>query len=240
LHIETWIHASGIVFLAASLQGVTGFGFMMLALPGLILAFPAQTAVPALILVWVPLGCVQFLQLRHDVDWSAVRWLLAGAILTLPVGSWILKGTDTETMQRIIGGVMVLLALLLQAKPGRPMKGERAARFGAGLVSGILAASTSVSGPPVVLLGLKQRWPSHRFRASLLTYFLLISLLTLPLHWRMDLLDGESLSLALAALPGLVSGFFSGWWLRGRVRGSGFRWLAILIVLGGGLTALLF
>ena len=240
MHIETWIHASGIVFLAASLQGVTGFGFMMLALPGLILTFPAQTAVPALILAWVPLGCVQFLQLRHDVDWSVLRWLLAGAVLTLPAGSWILKGTDTETMQRIIGGVMVLLALLLQARPGRPMKGERAARFGAGLISGILAASTSVSGPPVVLLGLKQRWPSHQFRASLLTYFLLISLLTLPLHWRMDLLDSESLSLALAALPGLVSGFFSGWWLRGRVRGSGFRWLAILIVLGGGLTALLF
>jgi uncharacterized membrane protein YfcA len=228
------------VFVAASLQGVTGFGFMMLALPGLILAYPAQMTVPALILVWIPLGCLQYIQLRREVDWRLIRWLVAGAVLTLPAGSWILKGTDTETMQRAIGALMVALSVLLQVSPGKPVSRERLARFGAGLLSGALAASTSVSGPPVVLLGLKQRWEAGRFRASLLTYFLLISLLTLPLHWRMDLLNRGSLSLSLAALPGLVLGFFSGWWLRGRVRGAGFRWIATAVVIGGGLAALLF
>ena len=51
--------------------------------------------------------------------------------------------------------------------------------------------------------------------------------------------DGVA-GLSAACLPGLVLGFFSGWWLRGRVRGSGFRWVAGGIVMGGGAAAILF
>ena len=134
--------------------------------------------------------------------------------------------------------LMVLLSILLQVKPGKPLVRERAARLVAGLISGVLAASTSVSGPPVVLLGLKQQWPSGRFRATLLTYFLAVSLLTLPLHWGLQLLNLESTRLAASGLPGLILGFFAGWWLRGRVQGASFRWVATLIVMAGGLAAL--
>jgi uncharacterized membrane protein YfcA len=228
------------MWLAASLQGVTGFGFMMLAVPGLILGIPAQVVVPALILVWLPLGTVQVVQLRRDVDWRLLAYLVASAVVGLPLGAMILRETDTETMQRGIGAMMVALALLLQLKPGLPFQRERVARVGAGFIGGVLASSTSVSGPPLVLLGMKQQWQTDRFRATLPAYFLAISVCCLPLHWEMDLLNRSSVELALSGLPGVALGYLTGVWLKGRVRGDGFRWAVLGMVMGGGLAAVVF
>ncbi len=236
---ETILYVNAMVCLAATLQGVTGFGFMMLAVPGLILGFPAQVLVPALIMMWIPLGTAQALQLRRDVDWGRLAYLLASATGALPAGAVVLGTVDTETMQRGIGGMMVVLAVLLQINPGPPFRRERPARVGAGLISGALASSTSISGPPVVLLGLKQRWPPHRFRATLLTYFLGVSLLCLPIHWSVGLVNRSSIGLAATGLPGLIVGFVTGTLLRNRVEGKAFRWVAIGMVLGGGLAAVL-
>ena len=237
---EVWAYVSGVVWLAASLQGTTGFGFMMLCLPMLVLFFPAQIVVPGVILIYLPLGTAQSIQSRRDIHWPTLVQMASGAVLTLPLGAWILRDADTLAMQRGIGALLMGLALLLQANPGRPFRREGLARVGAGVLSGLLASSTAVSGPPVVLLGLKQRWQARRFRATLLSYFLVVSLACLPFHWRMSLLNTDSLTLALAGTPGMVLGFLTATWLRGRVRGGTFRWLAVGLVMAGGTAAILF
>jgi len=237
---EVWAYVSGVVWLAATLQGVTGFGFMMLCLPLLVLQYPAKVVVPGTILIYLPLGAAQALQSRRDIQWPTLVQIAVGAVTTLPLGAWALRDADTLTMQRAIGALMVGLALLLQVSPGPPLRREGLARVGAGVLSGLLASSTAVSGPPVVLLGLKQRWGAARFRATLLTYFLIISLACLPFHWRMSLLNADSLRLALAGTPGMVLGFLSATWARGRVRPEGFRWLAVGLVMAGGAAAILF
>ena len=233
----TLFYSIAVVWVSATLQGITGFGYMMLAVPALILVFPPQVVVPALILTWIPLGTVQTIQFRKHVDWRILTTLLASAAVALPLGAFILRDTDPVAMQRAIGVLLVALALVLQVKPGAPFRNERAARIGAGLVAGLLASSTSVSGPPLVLLGLKQRWEIEAFRATLPAFFLAIGLLCLPLHWQMDLLGDRSFDLALCGAPGLVLGYGTGIWLRGRVRGRAFRWAAIGLVMAGGLAA---
>ena len=233
------LYASGIMWLAASLQGVTGFGFMLLAIPGLILWLPAQVVVPALILVWIPLGTVQVLHLRKDVDWKLLAHLLVSAVIGLPLGAVILLETDRLWMQRGIGAMMVVMALLLFVNPGSPFQRRRLVRTVAGLISGVLAASTSAAGPPVAFLGLKQRWETARFRATLPAYFVAISLCCLPLHWEMDLLGRPSIEVAVSGLPGVVVGYLTGIWLKGRVGGEGFRWVVLAMVMGGGLAAVI-
>ena len=112
--------------------------------------------------------------------------------------------------------------------------------MGAGLFAGFLAASTSVSGPPLVLLGLKQRWQPARFRATLIAYFLIISAFSLPFYWEMDLLTPATWRFVSYGLPGIALGYFTGAWLRARVSVAAFRWLATGVVVAGGLTAALF
>ena len=135
---------------------------------------------------------------------------------------------------------MIALALVLQLKPGPPFRKEFVPNILAGLTSGFLAASTSVSGPPLVLLGLKQRWEPARFRATLIAYFFLISVCSLPFYWEFELLTTATWEFVLYGFPGTIIGYFASGWLRQRVAGDGFRWIATAIVVLGGLAAALF
>jgi uncharacterized protein len=198
---------------------------------------PAQLVVPGLVSLYLPLLFVQMLRLRSDVDWRRLVSLAGSSVAMLPIGAILLKDTDALTMQRIIGWAMIVLALLILVKPGPPFRRELIPRIGVGLIAGLLSTSTSVSGPPVVLLGLKQRWEPARFRGTLIAYFLINSTCSLPLFWKMELLNRATLEFVSYGLPGAVLGYICGGWLRGRVTGMGFRWIAVGIVMAGGLAA---
>ena len=238
--VEMAMYVSGVICLAATLQGISGFGFNMLAVPALILVYPPQVVVPGVLMTYLPLGAGQVVQLRRDIDVRLWGTLVASAAGALPIGALILRHTDAALMKPVIGTMMVLLALLLQLRPGAPLKRELGARIGGGFISGVLAASTGVSGPPLVLLGLKQGWHYRAFRATLLTYFLSVSFLSLPFHWGMDLVNSTSIGFALSGLPGLFLGFLAGTWFRNRVGGRTFRWVAVGMVMCGGLAAVIF
>ena len=236
---EPGLYVFAVVLSAASLQGITGAGMMILSVPPLVVAMPATVVVPGIVLLYLPLGTAQIIQLRRDVDRRRLTTLAVSSALMVPPGALILGTVDTVTLQRGIGVLMIALALLLQVKPGPPFSREMAPCVGTGLVAGLLAASTSVSGPPLVLFGLKQRWEPARFRATLIAYFLVISGFSLPFYWEMELLTPAVWQFVLYGLPGIALGYFSGAWLRARVSVAAFRWLATGVVVAGGLSAAL-
>ncbi len=236
---ETGLYVFAVVLWAASIQGITGAGMMIMSVPLLVVALPAAVVVPAMTLLYVPLGAAQFIQLRRDVDWRRLVLLAGSAALMIPLGAVILKEIDTVTLQRIIGALMIVLVFLLQVTPGRPFRRETPACIGVGLIAGFLGGSTSVGGPPLVLLGLKQRWEPARFRGTVIAYFFITSAFSLPFYWRMDLLTAATGWFVLYGLPGIILGYFTATWLRDRVSVAAFRWLATAIVVAGGLAAIL-
>ena len=88
------LYASCIFWIAGSLQGLIGFGFNLLAVPALVLWFPAQVVVPGVLMSYLPLGVGQFAQLHRDVDWKAVVIIVGCAIIGMPLGAFILRDTD--------------------------------------------------------------------------------------------------------------------------------------------------
>ena len=236
---ETGLYVFAVVLSAASLQGITGVGMMIVSLPPLVVVLPATVVVPGMVMLYLPLGAAQIIQLRRDVDRPRLTTLVASSALMVPLGAMILRDIDTAALQQGIGWLMITLALLLQMKPGPPFSRDLAPCVGAGLLAGFLAASTSVAGPPLVLLGLKQRWQPARFRATLVAYFLIISAFSLPFYWEMDLITPATWQFVLFGLPGIILGFFFGAWLRAKVSVAAFRWLATGVVLAGGLAAAL-
>ena len=234
-------YASGVFWVAGSLQGLTGFGFNLLSVPAMVLWFPAQVVVPGVLMSYLPLGTGQFVQLRRDVDWKVLGTIVGCAVVGMPLGAFILRDTDAEVMKRAIGLAMVGLAIILQVRPGRPLQHGGRVCIGVGVLSGFLSSSIGVSGPPLVLFGLKQRWPHAMMRATLLTCFLCTSTLSLFVLWRVGVLAAESLHFVLWGTPGLVSGFLTATYLRARVHHQAvFRWISIGMVMVGGLAAAFF
>lgn len=236
---ETGLYTFAVVLSAASLQGITGFGLMILSVSALVVFLPPTVVVPGMVLLYLPLGVAQTVQLRRDVDRKRLVTLVASSALMVPLGAMVLRHMDTATLQQGIGWLMIVMALWLQMKPGPPFSREFGPCVGVGVIAGLLAGGTAVAGPPLVLLGLKQRWPPARFRATLVAYFLTMSVFSLPFYWEMDLITPATWQFALHGLPGIVLGFFTGAWLRSRVSVEAFRRLAVGVVVAGGLAAAL-
>ena len=237
---ELILYVNGVLFVAASLLLLAGFGFMMLAVPALVIVLPPQVVVPMLMMVWLPMGVVLIWSMRKDIDGRILLGFSLPALLGIPVGAVLLRDADAVVMQRVIGALMILLAIVLQLKPGAPIQREGPFRTAAGALSGLQAASTSVAGPFVVLLGLKQRWDPDMFRATLVAFFFVVSIASLPFYWQMDLLSRGTSELAVTSLPGVAAGYATGAWLKRRVSIEAFRWVAVGVVAGGGLVAVLF
>jgi len=233
-----WV--SGVLSIAAAVQGVAGFGFMLIAAAGLIQIYPAQLVVPGLALVYIPLGIAQFLQVRRQVDWALLAAWGGSALVGLLPGTLILIVVDTATMKRGIGLVMVIMAILMRVRPGPPFRRELLARIGAGFLSGALGASTSVAGPPIVLMGIRQHWGVASFRASLLAYFTVLSAVVVVFQTQFGLVTDETGRWSAGGLPGIAIGFLAATRLRDRVSDENFRQIGVFLILGGGLAALLF
>ena len=237
--LEAVVMISGVIMFAATLQGITGFGFNLLAVPALILVYSPQVVVPGVIMSFIPLGLMQILKLWRLINVGILGSFVGSALLALPIGAYILGQADADTMRTGIGGLMIFLALLLQLRPGEPFQRDFLARICTGFFSGALAASTGVSGPPLVLLGLKQKWPYQNFRATLMAYFTTVSILSIPFHYHMGLVTVDTVRFAGSAFPGLVAGYFLGTWLRSLVDARVFRWVALALVILGGASAIL-
>ena len=173
-NIEAWsvVLVSGVLGAATAIQGVAGFGFMLLGLVGLIQVYAPQIAVPALIVVYIPVGIAQTIQLRRDVDLRLLATWVAGAVVGVVPGTLVLTVIDPITLKRFIGFMTIVLTVAVRFNPGEPFRRDTLARLFAGLAGGVTGGATAAAGPPIVLMSLKQQWPVESFRATL---FLLLS-----------------------------------------------------------------
>lgn len=233
--IGFWIAISLVTGVAATLQSAVGFGFNLLAGPILIYLYrdPAIT-VPALVLSWFPVGIALVIRNHRDINYRHIAWWIGPAIPCALIGVAMLRDLDAAVMRRVVGSVTIVSAIMITLKLTRPVKREWPWMLGTGALSGVLAGSTGMSGPPVVLFGVNQGWATVGFRATLFLYFTFLATFTLSCFTYESMITPRSLHMAAAAIPGLVFGFFVGSALSKHINGQLFRRLAIVLLIIAG------
>ena len=239
-NIEAWsvVLVSGVLGAATAIQGVAGFGFMLLGLVGLIQVYAPQIAVPALIVVYIPVGIAQTIQLRRDVDLRLLATWVAGAVVGVVPGTLVLTVIDPITLKRFIGFMTIVLTVAVRFNPGEPFRRDTLARLFAGLAGGVTGGATAAAGPPIVLMSLKQQWPVESFRATLFSFFLIIACILACVQASLNLITPFTFQLALSGVPGIVGGFLLATAVRGRISEGAVRSLGTGLMLAGGLAAL--
>lgn len=140
-----------VVFFASLIQGLTGFGFGLVAvsLLGLIVGIKEASllVVLASLIMKVNIFCHVWKHFRFKLVWITMVGILIGT----PLGVCFLAKGDAPTFSLILGGV-ILLALLFKWMPGAklPMS-PLYAGFPAGLFSGLLHGAFNTGGPPLVI-----------------------------------------------------------------------------------------
>lgn len=230
-----WMAAATLV--AGFVRGYSGFGFSALLIAAASLVTNPLNFVAVVVILETVMSLQAAKGARQDVDWRRVGWLMAGAMLGLPLGLWILTGVSEDTARAVVSGYVLLMCAVLLA--GWRLRGEvsGAGNGVAGLVSG-LANAPGMGGLPVAAFFAAQPMPAAVFRATLIAYFPLLDLYSAPLYWLAGLVSWDTLWTALILLPITLLGN----WLGGRhffgTDPQDFRKFAILLLAGLALLGL--
>ena len=197
-----WVFAEVVVVVGSMLQGAVGFGLGLLGAPLLVMLDPSLVPGPLLAAAFV-LSILVALREHRAIDLRGVSWALVGRVPGTLLGAFVLAAIPRRETSLLVGA-MVLVAVGLVGTGARVAR-TRPALFGAGTLSGFMATTSSIGGPPIALL--YQDSYGDRVRGTLSGFFLVglvISLGALALVGRFG--RAEILSTILLS-PAVVVGF---------------------------------
>lgn len=211
---------------AAGVQGAVGFGGNLLAAPIVVLIDPELVPGPLLVGAFV-LTFLMTVREPESADLRELGWAYTGRVAGTVAGALALLAVPTDDLQ-LFFGLLILAAVALTAS-GIHLAINRPSLCGTGLLSGFMATTVSIGGPPMALL--YQHEGGGMLRGTLsrfLTVGTTISVLTLALIGEFGTDDAVA---SLALVPGTLVGFA----LSGRLTGHldrGHTRTAVLVVAG--------
>lgn len=218
-----------VLFGAAFVRGYSGFGFAALVVTGTGLVTSPLHFVPVVILADILLTAQQARGIRAHIDWRRVWWLFAGCLAGVPLSVWALSTVGVDAARAAISAYVLAMCAVLLSGWRMRAPASAGAHVATGLVSG-LANGAAVGGLPVAAFFAAQPIPAATFRATLIAYFTLLDLWTLPIMGGAGLIGHETLIATLLGLPLMVAGVAAGSWTFRRAAPTDFRRFAILLL----------
>ena len=231
--IET-IALAFIILAAGFLQGLTGFGFVLIALPLLDMFIPLKTIIPLVCLLALFISLTLSIQLRKAIVFSNIALLFAATVPAIPIGVYVLKHVPPQYLGIALGLLMIsFTAYQLLANPVPRHLGHPWTVL-AGFLSGVLGASIGAGGPPVIIYSATQPWEKDRAKGTLAFYFLVSGAMVSSMHAASGLITREVLRLFVLSLPSMFIGILIGLYAYSRLSDAHYRKLAFVLVLGLG------
>jgi len=211
------------ILIAAFTQGVTGFGFGLVAMSLLPLFSNAREASVLVGIFSLASSLSVFASVRSCFRWRDVAFPLAGMFVGVPFGVYALTVLDEQWVRRLVA-VVVLFACVQVASPRLRVRSvSRWWGLIAGVVGGVLGGAFGIGGPPVIAYSSMQDWDSSRYKAVLCSYFSVSNSYRLLLLIAAGLVTRPLVVTGLIALPGLFLGTWAGIRTFRRLSGDAFR-----------------
>ena len=138
-----------------------------------------------------------------------VLHLMKGSLIGQVFGLFIYDSVSNMTLKIFVSICILVFLILMKCFNAKIPENNRNSSI-AGFFSGILATTTSMSGPPLVMYLAYTKQPPPVLRATCVLYFAITNLTSLLAFY----LNGEPMLLAgtnaIALLPALLLGLFCG------------------------------
>jgi uncharacterized membrane protein YfcA len=177
----TTVLVVAIVFFAAFVQTLSGFGFALIVMPLITIVMSLHTAAPLVALTGFTLCTINLVRYRQSVNIGEVLRLVTASALGIPAGLWVLTNVDESTIKGLLGLILIAYAVYAIVHPVTPRLRSRWWVYPAGFAAGCLSGAYNTPGPPVVVYGSLRQWPKDEFRAVLQTFFSLNAMLEVNL-----------------------------------------------------------
>lgn len=155
-----------VVFIGATIQGISGFGLGLLSSPFLVAVDPAF--IPgAMLIAMFPLQ-VGIAVADHDhIDWSGFRAAVIGRVPGSAVGAFAITVMSHRALAITVAAV-VYLGVILSISGIRFATSQRSIAT-AGFASGLSGTAVAMGGPPMALV--YQRHDPHVVRSTMAIFF---------------------------------------------------------------------
>jgi hypothetical protein len=230
-----------IAFVSGTARGFSGFGSALIFMP-LASSIAAPRLVAALLLVIDFIGSLPLApNAWRQADRKATAVMVAGALVGVPIGTYLLSRLDPVTTRWIISGfVGALLVLLLSGWRYRG-KEHIALSVGVGGLAGFCSGLAQTGGPPIVGYWLGRPILPIVARANIVLFFAASDFFSIVSYAAAGLITAESIWFSLLVGPIYGIGVWFGAHLFGRASEALFRTICYALIAGAiivGLPAL--
>lgn len=219
-------------------NGLTGFGTGLTALPLWLQALEPVVAAQLASAASIVGHATAIPGIWKRVDWRRLAPLLAGGLLGVPIGSWLLPHVPLAAFKLAVGTVLIGYStfMLIAAGRVRLATGGRTAEGLVGLASGVLGGMAGLSGALPTVWAALRGWPKEERRIAFQAFNTTI-LSAMLVATAVQGLIGTRLLLALAlSMPATVIGGRLGAWLYHRLDDRRFDRIVLALLLISGLV----
>src|SRR3989338_2314301 len=193
------------------IKGFTGFGGAAFTLPVMILFMDVKFVVPFTLLSTLTSNIIIWARSRKHVDRSIIWPLIAGYLIGIVPGVFLLKNVDSEWIVRALGIVIVAYGLnsLVAGSKGLNIKVRKETSVCVGALSGLLAGSTGVGMPPTIMY-LTGKLNKSVLRATAVAVFIPAGIFRFASYLFTGLYTADIFCLYIYLLPVMLLGIYIG------------------------------
>lgn len=217
------ILAASVCLVAGAVQGCTGFGSALVAVPILSLFVDVKIAVVVSSLMGLAINAVLSVQLRAFLSKERILPLFAGAVPGAVLGALFLRNVNEAAILALLGaGLLAYSSYGLFARPLVIRITPLRSAF-VGLLTGAASAAISAGGPPAVVYVSLSGLAKDQVKATLTGFFAMTGSLVVMGHALGGLTTVHAQTLALFCLPATLAGVALGIRAYGRMSQEGYR-----------------
>jgi len=231
MNLELYIIA--VLVLSSFLQTITGFGFAIITVPLLAFVLGAKETVMLVMLTGLIVKLFLLPSIKEEGSYKAVLPLSIASIIGAIPGAYVMTIISGAVLKVFMGVVLLLSSVAMWNNCFVPVKHLKITESIIGGISGFLATTTSINGPPIVLYYLNSKMEENKavFRANLTRYFLIINVASIIISYLAGTLKmGELWVHTLISIPALYLGFVLGEKYFCRIDHELFRKTSIIMV----------
>ncbi len=228
------IYLCCIAFIGGFVQGLTGFGVALVALPLMGFFIDIKTAIPLILLLGLVINFTLISQMLKHVDHKKWILLFLLSLPGIPLGICILKYVDSRYIEILVGCVIIFTSIFSMFSTSATKELNKFWACIAGFIAGFLGGCIGATGPPVIIYTSLQPWDKQQIKATMVSFFIFSGIGILICYIYNGLVTKQILmSFGYSVLP-LISGVVCGMFIFNKITDTLYKRIIhlLLIVLG--------
>jgi len=232
------ITLSLIIFVASVVRGFTGFGLALVAVPLIQFINPVTDTAVFIAIINLIFSLLYYRRSRELFREQPLGRMALFTGIGVAAGTLVLKYLNPAYIQLGWGLLIIIIVLALARGFSFRISSDASAMTLSGLLGGLLAGATGITGPPVVVILSSMKTPKEKFNAVISVFILFAVSYALLFYLVSGLIRPETAMLALCSVPALISGLRTGDILVSRISQKTFTNVIYIVLIIMGIVTL--